>query len=276
MISDSGRHVERVIVKDGTVVYYSPDLYSDGSRVAVTTTSIPDAKKEFVDHVIDPLVVGMVAESFGHLPTTTVDALLGGMPINSAVQEDGVDGTSLGLPASLVKVGYDSVNGTRVTLWISPAQGNSLVRAEIEGRHPSYGLISSAMQAHQAQFEAGDVWFPRTVRFTRSIDGRVSMDETITILRASFNEPIAESEFSMTALEIRPGTEVIELSEESSTDRVWNGERAVDLGQLHADAIEPTDARKRTNWLRLIAFNCALLAVIAFVCFLWNRGRAKV
>ena len=77
LIGSDGRSVTRQVRRENELVHWSPDRFSDGSSVAATMSEIRFVNSGQLQSWIDPRVVGMTVNSFGHQYSQHLQSIIG-------------------------------------------------------------------------------------------------------------------------------------------------------------------------------------------------------
>jgi hypothetical protein len=156
------------------------------------------------------------------------------------------------------RVQYERVNGTRFDLWIAPSMDHALLHSTVRS-----ATGKSEAVAKRRFREVDGRWFPDLIRFTQRFKDKTLVDQEAVIDDLSF-DPVNEARFDLSALDLRPGTEVLL----SGGRQVWNGKELIDpLTVPRADVELP----RANNWFRWILLANALLCGAFVLARLWRH-----
>ncbi|MFG0336015.1 MAG: hypothetical protein ACF8TS_21865 [Maioricimonas sp. JB049] len=168
----------------------------------------------------------------------------------------------------LVALRYERNDGRIITYIIDPKRDYSVVRSSIEVP----GRFTDAIECELAEF--GDVWYPKSVRYTRSHQGVVGIETNATVVRAEFNEHIDPAVFELASLPIPVGLHAAETPRHPKGTRYWDGKQFVPGKQLRVQNAAPPLSEKQPNhrsysWLIL----ANVFLVLSLGCWWLARNR---
>lgn len=142
---------------------------------------------------------------------------------DTKVTSEKVDGRNV------FKIEYEKTEWpTKVTYVIDPEKGYSVIEASHQT--PDYtDRIENRMKLYDDKY-----WYPETVRYTRSGQGKAYSESLITVKKAEFNRPIDKDVFTFNGISLPAGTRVIETPRAERT-RYWDGEKLVPRNELDPD-----------------------------------------
>lgn len=156
---------------------------------------------------------------------------------------------------------------TQVAAWISPAEGNSVVRIEltqpVEGT-PSRWVVSSEVTT----WPPAKVWYPRTVKFEEYRGDKLVQHETADVTEASLNQPIPAETFTLAGIQMKADTYVRQPSDGESG--FWrDGKIDTSNKSVFKDTTPPapvgSSESKVNYWLVAVCVVLALAAVIVVI-----------
>lgn len=180
------------------------------------------------------------------------------------------------------KVSYDIVQKvpSRVTYWVVPSQGFSIVRMEQSYSGPDGMAYRDMVRATVKQASAG-IWFPVSVVYERTENNRLMIQEDLTVELISANEGMDPSVFQPETMNVPAGTTVVRVPPDPRGNLIWDGKRIVvetardrlaRLSEATKWSAHGSDRLRRAVFLGL----SALLAVIGALLYWRRRARANV
>ena len=107
----------------------------------------------------------------------------------------------------LYRLSYDRVaKGGRASYTVDPTRGWSVTSTRLETTHGGREMIWDNDIVPEAY---GPVWYPREVAHREIIEGETLLEETITVVQATFNVPVPAATFRPEALDVPAGTELV-------------------------------------------------------------------
>ncbi|MFH1417699.1 MAG: hypothetical protein ABII12_05360 [Planctomycetota bacterium] len=280
-----GFRVRRRVVTDDEFLAYTPESPATAAggrytarRVLVDNADdrqpVPQVDTADEDRlerlaVFDPRLIGMVPCDYGVLGYNHLESFVGRPDRkNCAVSKEAID------TRNVWKIEYDIEGGARARMWISPDEGYSLVRAELEAPDGD-AIIKDSITCQVEHHQEADVWFPKVVLWKRHYKGEIVDEQELTVERASFNQSIDPTVFTFKGLQVPPGTVLNELPRPPGRTRVWDGLKVVpDVPDIHTGDSFLPGSSSRQRWI-LISLNCGALAIILLWLYFSKRAKSK-
>lgn len=156
------------------------------------------------------------------------------------------------------------------TYIVAPEMDHSVVSMEFKAyynKETAPGDMSS-VESDVALHEKSGVWFPSQVRYVLVSQGKKVEEEVTHVDVVSLNEPIPERVFSLAGMGVPIGHRVMDLTDESSNAKVWDGEKIVrvhGLPPLADGEVTGTSRSPRSRlWCVIIAFFCVCASIILY------------
>lgn len=252
--------------------------YQDIPRVAARLEPKGKGSMFPAEPTFDPRLLGFLPDPFVLLRHGRLDGVVAATDRTQlrGAQEK-LDGTDCWVARFEKKGG-----AIRGAIWYDPQKGYQPIRFEFES--PTRDQIVRSVQAVTLQ-RVGDVWYPKTLRFTRHLGQRLVQQETVEVTQVRINEPIQPEVFTLRGIGIPEGT-VFGIPSRRPESWAWTGSRLVpnsdylkglrEQGTIPPEpdtepvpVIPPADGRR--YWLYGVA---AALAVAAGL-FLWRAVRRR-
>lgn len=163
-------------------------------------------------------------------------------------------------------------NDCRITYWVVPSRGYSIVRMASYAPTPQT-VIEHSVQSTNAHVRDG-IWFPTTVRYVELVDGKLTEQEDLEIETISINEPIDSAIFTPSGMNIPPGTVASRFPRTSDDKLMWDGKQVVRISdeEFFAKAAAWDAKKAGGDQLRRFTF-LALSVMLAGIgaMSLWRR-----
>ena len=162
-----------------------------------------------------------------------------------------------------------NTNQCKFTYWGIPSQGSSIVKMVAE-----CGKQVCSVQGRVAQFK-NEIWFPVEVNCQVSDEGKVTLDERLTITASHLNDPIDPSVFEPIGMNVPVGTKV-HLLEVAGHEFKWDGSDIVSMSQKELDARMLADAMPDSKRSKRVLY-LTISAILGFVAMflLWRVQRRR-
>lgn len=262
VVAKDGRFRERLARTKECVLFYSPDEYTNGtthSAISGRRSPQPDDRMSQWNQMTDPRVLGLSANIYGHLWNESIEARAKTFRAAGSVAEE-VPPTDSS-PHRLIVLRAHPTPKVEYAVWVSPDQGDSIVRCESRMKHDGADYIT-IMEATPKKLESG-VWFPSAVTVRRMKGDEVLIDEHLKITRMKFNHDVDPNKFTLAGMDLRPGTPVIEFPDSPVIHRIWDGEKLIVPTTTTLPQGPPEDRRSSWRWIGVNTF--AVLAVLCIV-----------
>jgi prepilin-type N-terminal cleavage/methylation domain-containing protein/prepilin-type processing-associated H-X9-DG protein len=224
-------------------------------------TAGPDA-----DVIDDPRLIGLVPAPVG---------VSRGLPLDRFVGREDRPGLAgekeLLAGVDCVRVSYNDPDSGKVTYWIAPALGPSVVRIELKGE-----FISRRVSTTNKRHEPSGLWFPVSYEVLEfAPDGKLTERITSPVRVISINAPIDPKRFTVAGIGLPADTVVLGVPPQEET-MFWNGSQLLPWeGQGASLPVIPQGSSKR-KWFLRAAVVLAALAVICLSSFYLMRRRRPV
>ncbi|HZZ71253.1 MAG TPA: hypothetical protein VFE24_03315 [Pirellulales bacterium] len=159
-------------------------------------------------------------------------------------------------------------NGSKFQFWISPSEGYSVVKAAVDFtvKRQRIGDMND-ISVKQYGEGAAAVWYPEKIVFRRSVDGKLTPRETLTITEAVLNEPIDDKLFELASMKPNPGQQIYR-DPPAKTEEIWDGEKIAPV-QFSPAA---TGGKQGLSWGWLAV---SIAAGVAAAVVFWRYYRAQ-
>jgi hypothetical protein len=258
------RHVERLVVDGRQHLWWTPDVFDKPARIAVMIQDEDQAPQRKT--IFDPLVIGLNDASFLQYWACNPKEFLTAPDRTQGrafmTQLDGKD---------VICSEYVSPKEVKTQLWISPTEGNSLVRARTEQDYEGEPFVTELTVDVQPNSDKS-LWFPRALKVDRRHGSREMLCEQMVLTEVVLNEEFDTRVFSLAGMDIPPGTSVLGEPEKEGKARIWDGQNVVD--SLAPEDAPPSSPIRpdRSSTLLLVGVNVAAAAVLLLI--LWARRRS--
>lgn len=236
-------------------IFWSTERASSLGNTPVEIKQLQYETQTKADVVVDPRLIGLAIEDSANLVNCRLESTLLGRADRDepTIAADKIHG------ADCWKIAYRMKKGVAVRYWIDPARGDSVVRMESEfdrdGTH-----YKNLLNVDVAYLDAAKIWFPAGCTYQRLENDRVTKSEQLTVRVVSLNEPIDPAVFTLSGMDIPPGTHVARVPSDGRGELVWNGDEIVPF----EDASSASSGWfSRRNLLIGVSVACALVASIA-------------
>ncbi len=154
-----------------------------------------------------------------------------------------------------LKSSYVRADGQRVTVWIAPEMGHSVLQTEFSSI--SKGGKRRTQRVHSKLTQHKELWFPFECEYTCYSDDELVAHELWVVKNATFNSPIDPTVFTLAGLELPQGTYVVGDSGQQGKLAlgVWDGENLTDPPSSPAVVSHPPPAaenRDRLIWVAVL------------------------
>jgi hypothetical protein len=247
--------------------------YPEVPHVVGRLEPVPGGKFESVRATIDPRLIGYVPVTYGVLWHFRLDSYIGRADRSDPqLTREALNGVDCRV------VRYTFVQGkVQVAIWFDPKRGHHPLRIV----HAENGFRMAVDV--EPQPAGNGLWYPKTVRFTEHVGGKLAIEEVVEVTEVRLNEPIPADTFMLRGMGIADGTH-FSVYGTKPTERswVWTGGQLVPLAKLEAERErregvpnpEPvplvSTARPR-YWLYAVAAGL----VVAAVPFLRRAARSR-
>lgn len=163
------------------------------------------------------------------------------------------------------RIDYEIKNGEKegrpkVSLWVSPSQGFSVVGIEFRSDQDGH-RYTSIVDSQMRQYPDKGFWYPSKLIMTSKEDDRITNRQEVIVEEARFGGPIDEIAFTPSGLELKPGQKVVDSSSGVPWLKVWDGKELADPSQVKVAA--PSSVHHK--WLLVIlAVGLGLMAAFYF------------
>jgi hypothetical protein len=223
--SSEGTIVDKTIQCDGKHITYTSMDSLEGKRQTVTIERqvTSDSKAGAQQKLTDPRVLGFVVGPWPTLRShvyNDVFAFAGSAP--SADVKELLDGREHR------RIKWDWTHGRHVTLWID-SNNKTISRIELLRTTKSRNVDASSVAKGvlTCGYEKWGPDFPEIVKFQQEVDGNVVATEEIRVLGAKFNTRPAPKEFDLSALDLQPGTIVVDRTGNVQSNGTWDGTKLI-------------------------------------------------
>lgn len=218
-----GFSIQRTVRIDDRYINYSPDVHVSEGKESRIVVDMGELKRQpsMKYYTTNPLILGMTSQSYGVSYETPIDAFL--LPPQPA-------------PETITKVKLANVDcyliervpndRIRTQKWIAPQLGYSVLQSVVTAVDKNGELIDTSTSTVAHHVDA-DVWFPKTIVWQRSANGKITADEKIVVRKTDFTTEPKSTVFTLEGLDIFPGTSVIEHPAPPGPTRMWDGEKLV-------------------------------------------------
>lgn len=227
-----------------------------------TASVRPESWKQHTP-LFDLRLLGITAQSVSVLRESSFEStLLGNQAlIRNRLEFTGNQREKMGIIESVISPSelYPSARPRKLT--IACDRGPSLVKISKSFTNRE-NLLRDELDVTLGQFDG--IWFPEQVRYQRYVNDNPGPLELVTLSQVRINQPVAEELFSMSALQLQPGDEVLVYTREPSVLQHWNGTQLVDLedrprATLTTNTAAAPTADWRQGWIWLnVLFGCGL------------------
>jgi hypothetical protein len=216
---------------------------------------------------IDPCLIGVVAADPFVLHSASLESSLA-LPdrANTSVESKRLGGLETW------RIQYDRGDGARVRMWIAPSQDYNVVRA-IEELDYGCESVTHTIECENRKYGVPGIWFPHQVRYQRFVDGKRYYGVVLTVVKASFNQPVDEQVFTLAGMDIPRGTPIFDLPGPRECPLIWDGRRVVPASvSSPSPDLDAEGPAGRVPW-RLLASPVALALAAVLALFVRRRQR---
>ncbi|MEX2121709.1 MAG: hypothetical protein WD847_19140 [Pirellulales bacterium] len=162
---------------------------------------------------------------------------------------------------------YDSTDNKH-TIWVAPTMGYSILEYRLDyldGAVP----VRVRTETEVREWQDSGIWFPFASVYEKTVDGKVQTRQEETIEVFSINEALKPELFKASSLNVPIGTAVYIQPNPTRANRIWDGEKAVEVGLRSAT---PPEGAPRPRWLLVLnAFVLTLICVGCLARFFWRK-----
>lgn len=259
-VDKSGNVEARVVLTPDQFLFCEATGFEGPVRNSVRVGPRADAKP-YEPMIFRVEMLGLIPMPSGLLYRTPVDAFYD-VPERTGctIEPERLD------EVDTLKSSYVRADGQRVTLWIAPDLGHSVLQTE-------FSSLSKAgkrrmQRVHSKLAQQGDIWFPSECEYTCYSDDELIGHELWIVRNATFNSPIDPAVFTLAGLDLPQGTYLVGDSGQHGklAVGVWDGEKLTDPPRSPTVLSQPPPAAEnRDRLLWTAAFNTvAGLALIGW------------
>lgn len=259
-VDKSGDVEARVVLTPDQFLFCEATEFEGPVRNSVRVGPRADAKpyEPMIFHVE---MLGLIPMPSGLLYRTPVDAFYDvDARTECTIERERLD------EVDTLKSSYVRADGQRVTFWIAPELGHSVLQTEFSSL--SKKGKRRTQRVHSMLAQHGDVWFPSECEYTCYSDDELIAHELWVVKNAEFNSPIDPTVFTLAGLELSQGTYVVGDSGQRGKVAlgVWDGEKLTDPPASPTVLSHPPPAPENRDRLLWIA---ALNAIAGMVLIGW-------
>ena len=224
----------------------------------------PNGKKERLDEIFDPRLVGTVVSPFALLKHEHLESVVGSVDRDPPkLRRETWKGKDCWV------VSFHNNVQVYLEFWVVPSLGNSVVRNII--KPSSEKLVTQEIEV--APVGNTGLWFPRSYVYEVLNKGKVDEREEFRVTKVSLNESIDEKVFTLAGMNIAPDTTLAcETPDGQSQTLTWTGAELVNhVNPTFVKRPPPTSSR---SWLVPLAVGAALIAIAALALY-WRGSRAR-
>ncbi len=244
---------------DGIYSHWENRLSPRGARLFVQTR----ATSATTTLLVDPRLIGLVAESTLGLPGQRSDAVLG----YAKRTEETIESQSLG-EVQCWMVQFRSSDSAVHRYWVAPAMNYAVVRMEKELAAADGKTYFDRVRCELVQHQPSGVWFPSSYGYERLIDLKPVARERATVAVGSINRELSPALFTIAGMNV-PADTPVGLA--GGGGGVWNGTEIVgeSLPSAPLDVATTRAVRgRKTQLYSTTALITALLSMLFFWRFL--------
>lgn len=221
-VDKSGNVEARVVLTPDQYLFCEATEFEGPVRNSVRVGPRADAKP-YEPMIFRVEMLGLIPMPSGLLYRTPVDAFYDVVERTEwTIEPERLD------EVDTLKSSYFRADGQRVTFWIAPELGHSVVQTEFSSLSKQGKRRTQRVHSKLAQH--GDVWFPSECEYTCYSDDELIAHELWIVKNATFNSPIDPAVFTLAGLELPQGTYVVGDSGQQGklAPGVWNGGKLTD------------------------------------------------
>ncbi|MDR1480883.1 MAG: hypothetical protein LBJ00_18315 [Planctomycetaceae bacterium] len=222
---------------------YSSGILESGERSGVGITK---------RHILDPLQYGLMNSSgdiraLGFASSGVTFKLSLSRPVgvtnrvDNSVQDDTINGVYCKKFCY-----YNHESGSRLSYWIAPSKGYSVIRAETKSNDngcdmskinyvsnrdredmiAQYKYIYSVTSVDVAEYKNTGIWFPISMNYERGDgNGEIHNSEKYAITVHSLNESLDPKIFGLAGMDVPVGTYVMLVPDSGDDNYYWDGKK---------------------------------------------------
>jgi hypothetical protein len=158
---------------------------------------------------------------------------------------------------------YETLNGSKIRIWIVPGQGPSVGRIEAELEHMGKKYQSTVENTLKRDPSSG-LWYPEKCVYEFTIADQLEEGEIAEIKVHSLNQPVPAETFMLSGLNLAKDTPV---SLDTPGLRSWDGQKLVRYKREPPE--EDIDPIPSNSWRPYLLAGCVGFAVLAASALCW-------
>jgi hypothetical protein len=263
----SGRHCGH----DNTTVYYSE---SKSKQTVVMFTDLSD-DAFYTSKVLDPRLLGLYPASSPQLNLATrhLESFIGRQDREKVSVQHA---QFAGHDAWLLKYRLLQGTGVDARVWVVPEWGPNPARIEAEWKTPEKHFMDSVECSYQ-QDAASKIWYPKTSKYIRTLNGDPEREEDVTVESLSVNAIVPSNALELSGMDIPVNTAILNHPDYRIGSFAWDGEKVVQTDKQPAGPAQVTSTLAGSRgpfWHTFFLCNSILLAICAsFFIWRWNSVR---
>jgi len=255
---------EHKILDAGVLVYKPME-----EQFPVSITEHSKSTRLAKDTVFDPRMIGIALSSvaaFDAVGLREAIHLQQQAGSRTSINRDSISGNDAWLVEDVVESGAFT---RTLRTWIIPSLGYVVPKRERIYQAKSGEKARFELTSEYSEYDQGQ--FPNKTIFINEMHGKVARREVVHVKEANFSDMVDPAEFSLQALQLKPGRTVVRFGEKL----VWNGESLVDDPRWLTQSNDVPIADSAWPWGRrlLIAVNAILC--LALACYIIYQRHQK-
>jgi hypothetical protein len=248
--------------REGHVVWYIEEKGKEGI-IGLRLQKEQEARKQGVQPVIDPRLLGMTAASVPNFTKYHLESYVGKHDRQEpTVQRDRWKGKDCW------QIDYRDMRGTSYRYYVDPERGPSVIYLKVSWDYQGHHYMDS-VEATLQQFGPSKIWFPQSCVYQQEMDGKLLEKEVVDVEVISLKEPLDSDTFTLVGMKIPPDTFISGLSDPRG-NLFWNGKEIVPESELPRNKYTSNPTTQR--WM--LIGNAIFFAVLA-VYLLWRYWRQR-
>lgn len=260
------RIVCRNCERENHYVEFSDVRFPDGKRMVLELRPL---KKEEKLRGFDPRLIGFIPNNPHVLAHDDLETVVGkGERSNQTLRQE-----RLGEVDCYV-IAFDTKGRKgpqRWEYWAAPSRDYMLLRVSVTNTNPDH-TVQGLVENELAQYERGDIWFPRTSTYKELTDGKISTTVTLRVKSAEFNGPPDNTPFTLAGMNLPEGTTVDARSPDGrSKTYTWKNEKLTDYVYPRQLLTMPPPPKPGTRWWLYVVAGVLAVLALASLGLYWRR-----